>query len=81
MVQDMNAVGFKVNRQHFPDATTRVNQVSDGKGGPMFSWDWGYYSVFDADGILWDIHHSQRAIVVLEVAGAGQAPGGGPHGP
>jgi peptide/nickel transport system substrate-binding protein len=62
MVQDLNAVGFKINRQHIPDATTRVNQVSDGKGGPMFSWDWGYYSVFDADGILWDIHHSSAPL-------------------
>ena len=24
----------------------------------MYQWDWGYYSVFDADGILWDMHHS-----------------------
>ena len=62
MVQDLNAVGFKVGRQHVPDATTRVNQVSDGKGGPMFAWDWGYYSVFDADGILWDIHHSSAPL-------------------
>ncbi|MGE3908518.1 MAG: ABC transporter substrate-binding protein [Chloroflexota bacterium] len=62
IVQDLNAVGFKINRQHLPDATTRVNQVSDGKGGPMFSWDWGYYSVFDADGILWDIHHSSAPL-------------------
>jgi peptide/nickel transport system substrate-binding protein len=62
MIQDLNAVGFKINRQHLPDATTRVNQVSDGKGGPMFSWDWGYYSVFDADGILWDIHHSSAPL-------------------
>ena len=62
MIQDLNAVGFKVNRQHIPDATTRVNQVSDGKGGPMFAWDWGYYSVFDADGILWDIHHSSAPL-------------------
>jgi peptide/nickel transport system substrate-binding protein len=62
IAQDMQAVGFKVNLQFIPDATTRVNQVSDGKGGPMFSWDWGYYSVFDADGILWDIHHSSAPL-------------------
>ncbi|MCC6179019.1 MAG: hypothetical protein IT305_27230 [Chloroflexi bacterium] len=62
IAQDLNAVGFKVNIQFIPDSTTRVNQVSDGKGGPMFSWDWGYYSVFDADGILWDIHHSSAPL-------------------
>jgi peptide/nickel transport system substrate-binding protein len=68
MIQDLNAVGFKVNRQHIPDATTRVNQVSDGKGGPMFAWDWGYYSVFDADGILWDIHHSSAPLAYWKSA-------------
>ncbi|MFN8526245.1 MAG: ABC transporter substrate-binding protein [Chloroflexota bacterium] len=62
MAQDLQTVGFKVNIQFIPDSTTRVNQVSDGKGGPMFSWDWGYYSVFDADGILWDIHHSSAPL-------------------
>jgi peptide/nickel transport system substrate-binding protein len=62
MAQDLQTVGFKVNIQHIPDSTTRVNQVSEGKGGPMFSWDWGYYSVFDADGILWDIHHSSAPL-------------------
>lgn len=58
MVQDLGAVGIKATIQHIPDATTRVNQVLEGKGGPMFWWDWGYYSVFDADGILWEMHHS-----------------------
>src|SRR5438552_3884645 len=27
----------------------------DSKAGPMFSFSWGYYSVFDADAILYDI--------------------------
>jgi peptide/nickel transport system substrate-binding protein len=62
IAQDLQSVGFKINLQFVPDSTTRVNQVSDGKGGPMFSWDWGYYSVFDADGILWDIHHSSAPL-------------------
>jgi peptide/nickel transport system substrate-binding protein len=58
IVQDLGAVGIKATIQNVPDSTTRTNQVAEGKGGPMYQWDWGYYSVFDADGILWDMHHS-----------------------
>ena len=32
-----------------------MNQVRDGKAGPAFEWSWGYYSVFDADAILYDV--------------------------
>jgi len=38
--------------------TSFTTTVSEGKGGPMYQFDWGYFSVFDADGILWDMHHS-----------------------
>jgi len=58
MVQDFQAVGIKATIQNIPDATTRVGQMTDGKGGPMYWNDWGYFSVFDADGILWDMFHS-----------------------
>ncbi len=61
IVQDLAGVGIKATIQNIPDATTRVNQVGEGKGGPMYWWDWGYYSVFDADGILWEMHHSSGA--------------------
>ncbi len=62
IAQDLQSVGFKINIQFIPDATTRVGQMTDGKAGPMFSSDWGYYSVFDADGILFDIHHSSAPL-------------------
>jgi ABC-type transport system substrate-binding protein len=32
-----------------------VARAKEGKLGPMFNWSWGYYSVFDADAILYDI--------------------------
>src|SRR5204862_384672 len=57
-VQDLQAVGIKATIQNIPDATTRVGQMTDGKAGPMYWNDWGYYSVFDADGLLWDMFHS-----------------------
>ncbi|MBA2450361.1 MAG: hypothetical protein H0V51_20290, partial [Chloroflexi bacterium] len=58
IVQDLQAVGIQANIQNFADLTSYTTTVSEGKGGPMYQWDWGYYSVFDADGILWDMHHS-----------------------
>jgi peptide/nickel transport system substrate-binding protein len=58
IAQDLQAVGIKVNIQNFADNTAFTTTVSEGKGGPMYQWDWGYYSVYDADGILWDMHHS-----------------------
>ena len=32
-----------------------TNLVRDSKADPMFEWSWGYYSVFDADAILYDV--------------------------
>jgi ABC-type transport system substrate-binding protein len=29
--------------------------VRDSKAEPMFEWSWGYYSIFDADAILFDV--------------------------
>ena len=29
--------------------------IKDNKADPMFEWSWGYYSVFDADAILYDV--------------------------
>lgn len=55
--QDLAAVGIKATIQNIGDSTQFVTQVSTGKAR-FYQWDWGYYSVFDADGILWDMHHS-----------------------
>ncbi len=58
IAQDLQAVGIKATIQNFSDSTAFTTTVSEGKAGPMFQWDWGYFSVFDADGVLWDMHHS-----------------------
>lgn len=55
--QDLQAVGIKADIQNIGDSTAFVTQVSQGKA-QFYQWDWGYYSVFDADGILWDMFHS-----------------------
>lgn len=55
--QDLQAVGIKAEIQNIGDSTAFVTQVSQGKA-QFYQWDWGYFSVFDADGILWDMFHS-----------------------
>jgi peptide/nickel transport system substrate-binding protein len=55
IVADLAKAGFRVKQNYIGDNTVYVARVKEGKGGPMFSWSWGYYSVFDADAILHDI--------------------------
>ena len=55
IVADMTKAGFRVKRNYIGDNTVVVARVKDGKAGPMFNWSWGYYSVFDADAILYDV--------------------------
>jgi peptide/nickel transport system substrate-binding protein len=58
IAQDLQQVGIKVNIETYSDSTAYTSMAAEGKAGPMHNWDWGYYSVYDADGILWDMHHS-----------------------
>ncbi|HXU88694.1 MAG TPA: ABC transporter substrate-binding protein [Methylomirabilota bacterium] len=55
IVADLTKAGFRVKQNYIGDNTVHVARVKESKGGPMFSWSWGYYSVFDADAILYDI--------------------------
>jgi len=55
--QDLAAVGIKATIQNIGDSTQFTTTVSNNKA-QFFQWDWGYFSVFDADGILWDMFHS-----------------------
>jgi peptide/nickel transport system substrate-binding protein len=55
---DLAKIGIRLKINHIEDTNSVVAQVKEGKAGPMFQWSWGYYSVFDADGILFDIFHS-----------------------
>jgi peptide/nickel transport system substrate-binding protein len=54
IVADMAKAGFRVQQVYTGDNTALVARIKEGKGGPMFNWSWGYYSVFDADAILYD---------------------------
>jgi peptide/nickel transport system substrate-binding protein len=55
IVADLTKAGFRVKQNYIGDNTVYVARVKENKGGPMFTWSWGYYSVFDADAILHDI--------------------------
>jgi peptide/nickel transport system substrate-binding protein len=55
IVADLAKAGFRVKQNYIGDNTVLVARVKDGKSGPMFNWSWGYYSVFDADAILYDV--------------------------
>jgi peptide/nickel transport system substrate-binding protein len=55
IVADMAKAGFRVKQSYIGDNTVLVARIKEGKGGPMFNWSWGYYSVFDADAILYDV--------------------------
>src|SRR5215831_7254964 len=55
---DLAKIGVRLKLNHIEDTNSVVTQAKEGKAGPMFQWSWGYYSVFDADGILYDIFHS-----------------------
>jgi peptide/nickel transport system substrate-binding protein len=55
IIADLGKAGFRVKRNYIGDNTVVVARVKEGKAGPMFNWSWGYYSVFDADAILYDV--------------------------
>src|SRR5215475_8142840 len=55
IVADMTKAGFRVKRNYTGDSTVYVARAKEGKLGPMNTWSWGYYSVFDADAILHDM--------------------------
>ena len=52
---DLTKVGIRTKKRYIGDTGPFVNQVRDNKADPMFEWSWGYYSVFDADAILYDV--------------------------
>ncbi|MBI4638686.1 MAG: hypothetical protein HY727_20305, partial [Candidatus Rokubacteria bacterium] len=55
IVADLAKAGIRAQQNLVGEVGPYVNQVKDGKAGPMFNWSWGYYSVFDADAILYDV--------------------------
>jgi peptide/nickel transport system substrate-binding protein len=54
IVADLAKAGITAKQNLVGDIGPYVAQVKEGKAGPLFNWSWGYYSVFDADAILYD---------------------------
>jgi peptide/nickel transport system substrate-binding protein len=55
IVADLAKVGIRVKQRFIGEVGPFTNLVRDNKSDPMFTWSWGYYSIFDADAILYDV--------------------------
>jgi len=55
IVADLAKVGIRTKARMVGEVGPYTNLVRDNKADPMFEWSWGYYSVFDADAILFDV--------------------------
>ncbi len=55
IVADLAKVGIRTKARMVGEVGPFTNLVRDGKAEPMFEWSWGYYSIFDADAILFDV--------------------------
>jgi peptide/nickel transport system substrate-binding protein len=55
IVADFAKAGLRAKRHYVGDINAYTTQVKENKAGPMFDWSWGYYSIFDADAILFDV--------------------------
>jgi peptide/nickel transport system substrate-binding protein len=54
IVADLAKAGIRTKQRMVGEVGPFTNLVRDNKADPMFTWSWGYYSVFDADAILYD---------------------------
>jgi peptide/nickel transport system substrate-binding protein len=54
MVADFAKVGIRAKQNYIGDNTVFTARIRDNKAAPMMLWSWGYYSIFDADAILFD---------------------------
>jgi peptide/nickel transport system substrate-binding protein len=55
IVADLAKAGIRAKQRMVGEIGPFVNLVRDGKADPIFEWSWGYYSIFDADAILFDV--------------------------
>ena len=55
IVADLVKVGIRTKARMVSEIGPFTNMVRDGKAEPMFEWSWGYYSIFDADAIFFDV--------------------------
>src|SRR6185503_11198120 len=61
---DLAKAGIRTRKRYVGEIGPYVNLVRDGKAEPMFEWSWGYYSIFDADAILFDVMTCNQAYSV-----------------
>src|SRR5215510_898275 len=54
IVADLAKVGIRTKSRMIGEVGPFTNLVRDNKADPMFTWSWGYYSIFDADAVLFD---------------------------
>jgi peptide/nickel transport system substrate-binding protein len=52
---DLAKVGIRTRKRYVGESSVLTNLVRDNKAEPMFEWSWGYYSIFDADAIFFDV--------------------------
>jgi len=52
---DLAKVGIRTRKRYIGESSVHTNLVRDNKAEPMFDWSWGYYSIFDADAIFFDV--------------------------
>src|SRR4029453_16223782 len=55
IVADLAKVGIRPKARMMGETGPLTNMVRDSKADPMFEWSWGYYSIFDADAIFYDV--------------------------
>ncbi|PYM17804.1 MAG: hypothetical protein DMD81_07795 [Candidatus Rokuibacteriota bacterium] len=48
---DLAKVGIRTKQRYVGEVGPFTNLVRDNKADPIFTWSWGYYSIFDADAI------------------------------
>ena len=59
IVADLAKVGIRAQQQYIGETVVFTTRTREGKAGPMSNFNWGYYSVFDADAILHPLYHTE----------------------
>src|SRR5215831_10333504 len=55
IVADLAKAGIRTKARMVGEVGPLTNLIRDSKADPMFEFSWGYYSIFDADAILYDV--------------------------
>jgi peptide/nickel transport system substrate-binding protein len=55
IVADLAKAGIRTKQRTVNESGPFTNLIRDNKADPMFEFSWGYYSIFDADAIFYDV--------------------------